>query len=184
VTSAAIATPARPTKYLNRVLAVLIAGAGVVLLVTEAHIRLFEARVAAEIMRLTSIGGHAQAVGSSVVFPHQQHWIGFTIATSCTAALLIAPFFLIGAGLVLTGRIPIRSALIALVAITVIVWFVNQLRLLLIGASMQLWGLKSGYSRSHVLAGGVVSTIGVAIGIAVFLALVLHNQTVRRNPES
>lgn len=181
MTTAAVVGPARPTKYLNRVLAVLIAAAGVVLLVTEAHIRLFEAKVAAEIMRLTSIGNHAQAVGSSVVFPHQQHWIGFTIATSCTAALLIAPFFLIGAALVLSGRIPIPSALLALVAITVIVWFVNQLRLLLIGASMQLWGFKSGYSRSHILAGGVVSTLGVAIGIAVFLALVLHSQTDRHH---
>lgn len=44
---------------------------------------------------------------------------------------------------------------------------------------MQLWGFKSGYSRSHVLAGGIISTIGVAIGVAIFLALLLHQRPTR-----
>jgi hypothetical protein len=38
---------------------------------------------------------------------------------------------------------------------------------------MRLWGFSSGYSRSHVLAGGVISTLGVAVGIAVFVIVVL-----------
>jgi exosortase/archaeosortase family protein len=111
-----------------------------------------------------------------VIFPHHQQWIGYTIAASCTSALLIAPFFLIGGALLLWGRIRITRGLIALVAVTVIVWLVNQLRLLLIGTSMRLWGFKTGYSRSHLLAGGIVSTLGVAIGIAAYVALLLHQQ--------
>lgn len=171
--------PRSVTPNVHRVLAVVIAAAGVALLLNESHIRLWEARLSAGIMSVTSIG-HAQAVGSSVVFPHHNHWIGYTIAASCTAALLITPFFFIGAGLILSRRIPITTALIALAVITVIVWFVNQLRLLIIGASMQLWGFKSGYSRSHILAGGIVSTLGVAIGVAIFLALVLHDRSGRQ----
>lgn len=176
---AAHLAPRRQSANVNRLLAVVLAAAGVGLLLTESHIRLWEARLSADIMSVTSIG-HAQAIGSSVIFPHHNQWIGYTIAASCTAALLITPFFFIGAGLILSGRIPITTALIALAVITVIVWFVNQLRLLIIGASMQLWGFKSGYSRSHILAGGIISTLGVAIGVAIFLALVLHDRPGRR----
>ncbi len=178
-TVAAHLAPRRQSANVNRLLAVVLAAAGVGLLLTESHIRLWEARLSADIMSVTSIG-HAQAIGSSVIFPHHNQWIGYTIAASCTAALLITPFFFIGAGLILSGRIPITTALIALAVITVIVWFVNQLRLLIIGASMQLWGFKSGYSRSHILAGGIISTLGVAIGVAIFLALVLHDRPGRR----
>lgn len=159
----------------SRVAAVIVAGAGLALVLTESHVRLFEAQAAAGIMRLTDVG-QAHAVGSAVIFPNGQRWIGYTIAASCTAALLIAPFFLIAAGLLATGRVKLRTGLLALIAVIVIVGLVNQVRLLVIGSSMRIWGLQTGYSRSHILAGGVVSTFGIIIGIAVFLALMLHER--------
>jgi exosortase/archaeosortase family protein len=176
MSATAVHLPA-PRKWpINRLIAPLVAGAGILLLISESHVRHLEAGAAAGILRLTALG-HAHAVGSSVIFPHHQLWIGYTVAASCTAALLIAPFFLIAALLILSGRVRIGSGLLALAAVTVIVWLVNQLRLLVIGASMRLWGFQTGYSRSHVLAGGVVSTLGVALGIAAFVALMLHERS-------
>jgi exosortase/archaeosortase family protein len=163
--------------------AVLVAGAGIALLVTESHVRLFEASAAAAILRLTRLGG-AHSVGTAVIFPHHQQWVGYTIAASCTAALLIAPFFLIAALLILSRRVNIARGLLALAVVTVIVWLVNQLRLLVIGASMRIWGFRTGYSRSHLLAGGVVSTLGVALGIAAFVALMLHERQLDSNRDS
>ncbi|MGH9075980.1 MAG: hypothetical protein ACRDY0_00740 [Acidimicrobiales bacterium] len=151
--------------------AVVAAGAG--LLVLEARFRLFEASSAAALMRLTHLAD-AHTLGSAVVFVQGQRWVGYSIATACTAALLIAPFFLVGAAVLVSRKVPVRRALMALAIVSVVVWAVNQARLLLIGASMQLWGFQTGYSRSHVLAGGVLSTMGVAAGIAVFAAILLR----------
>jgi len=180
----ALIVPARLTRRrANWIVAALIAAAGVALVITESHVRRLEANAAAAILRLTSIG-KAHAVGSSVIFPHHQQWIGYTIAASCTAALLIAPFFLIAAALIFSGRVHIRSGLLALVAVAVIVWLVNQLRLLIIGASMRIWGFQTGYSRSHLLAGGIVSTLGVALGIAVYVALLVHERPNDHHPST
>lgn len=171
----------RPRRWsASRITAVLLAVAAVGLIATESHMRALEAQVAAGVLRLTALG-HAHTVGPVVVFPHGQHWIGYTIAASCTAALLIAPFFLIAAGLLASGRIRLRDGLLAVAVVAVIVWLANQLRLLVIGMSMRMWGVKTGYSRSHVLAGGVVSTLGVIIGIAVFMALMLNTRASRHS---
>jgi exosortase/archaeosortase family protein len=170
----ATATVARPTLPRSTAALVLIAG-GVALLFTESQLRLVEAGMAAAVMRLIHLAD-AHALGSTVFFVHSQQWIGYTVATGCTAALLIAPFFFIGAGLLFFRRLRVRNTLLALAVITVVIWLVNQLRLLLIGASMQLWGMKTGYDRSHVLAGGVLSTVGVVFGIVAFLAFVLRDR--------
>jgi exosortase/archaeosortase family protein len=159
-----------------------IAAAGLALLLTQAHVRLLEATVAAHLLRVAAVSG-ARAVGSSVIFPRGQQWMGFTITASCTAAFLIAPFYLIGSALLLSGRIRVRTALMAVATATLIVWFVNQLRLMIIGWSMSIWGFRTGYSRSHILAGGVVSTLGVAIGIAAYVALILHERPPPRPTE-
>jgi exosortase/archaeosortase family protein len=142
---------------------------------------LAEAALAADLLRWFHIS-HARPVGSAVIFPHGQGWIGFTVATSCTAALLIAPFYLVGAALLVPSRLPIKRVIAALGAVTVIVWVANQVRLLLIGMSMSAWGFRAGYSRSHILAGGIVSTLGLAIGIAVYVGLLLNHRPNSHEP--
>jgi exosortase/archaeosortase family protein len=150
-------------------------GVGVALLFGEARLRLVEASMAAALMRVAHLAD-AHALGSSVFFLHSQQWIGFTVATGCTAALLIAPFFFIGAALMFLRRLKVSHTLLALAVVSLLIWLVNQLRLILIGASMQLWGFKTGYDRSHVLAGGVLSTVGVTIGIVAFLMFMLRER--------
>jgi hypothetical protein len=175
LTIAATPSPLVDQKLLARVVAGVVALAGVVLLLTESHVRVFEARVSSFFMSVTHIA-HARPMGYSVIFAQNQHWIGYSITAGCTATLLAVPFFFISSGLLLTRRVSIARGLVGLAVVVVFVALVNQLRLLLIGGSMQLWGFTTGYNRSHVLAGGVLSTFGVAIGIAVFLALVVHQR--------
>lgn len=165
-----------PVRRLTRLDAVLIAAAGVGVLATESHMRHVEAGVSAFLLRITHLAPVAHPTGSAVVFTQQNHWVGYSIAAGCTAALLIAPFFFVSAGLLLSGRVSVRRGLVALLIASALVWVVNQLRLLLIAASMQLWGFRTGYNRSHVLAGGVLSTFGIAIGIVLFLALMIRER--------
>lgn len=171
-----------PVRRLTRIDAVVIAVAGVGVLLTERHMRQVEASVSAFLLRITHLAPVAHHTGSAVVFTQQDHWVGYSIAAGCTAALLIAPFFFVSAGLLLSGRVSLRRGLLALLIASVLVWAVNQLRLLLIAASMQLWGFRTGYNRSHVLAGGVLSTFGVAIGIVLFLALMIRERPSTRPP--
>jgi exosortase/archaeosortase family protein len=166
---------ARTAPVLRRAVAVLALGAGLFLLVWQSHVRLFEAALAADLLRWTHIA-NAHPLGSSVVFMHGHRWIGFTVATSCTAALLIAPFYIVGSVLLLPRRLRIKRVIFALGAVSAIVWVANQVRLLLIGTSMSAWGFNAGYSRSHILAGGVISTLGLAIGIAAYVGLLIHQR--------
>jgi hypothetical protein len=175
LTIAATPSPVLDQKVLARVVAGVVAASGLVLLLTESHVRVFEARVSSFFMSVTHIA-QSRPMGSSVIFAQGQHWIGYSITAGCTATLLAVPFFFISSGLLLTRRVSITRGLVGLAVVVVFVAMVNQLRLLLIGGSMQLWGFTTGYNRSHVLAGGVLSTFGVAIGIAVFLALAVRQR--------
>jgi exosortase/archaeosortase family protein len=174
--SAVVAGVARPGRRITRVDAAVVAGVGLAILLTESHMRQIEAAASAFVLRLTHVAGTAHPTGSAVVFNQGPHWVGYSIAAGCTAALLIAPFFFVSAGLLLSRRVSLSRGLIALVVVTVLVWAVNQLRLLLIAASMQLWGFRTGYNRSHVLAGGVLSTFGVAIGVVIFVLLMIRER--------
>jgi hydroxyethylthiazole kinase-like sugar kinase family protein len=87
-----------PQRRRAQALAILLAGAGIALLLIQATFRQGEAAVAAVILRLTG-QGHAVSLGTSVFFIHGDRWIGYVVATGCTAALLIAPFFFLAAGL-------------------------------------------------------------------------------------
>lgn len=108
-------------------------------------------------------------LGSSVVFQSDGHWVGFTLTAGCTVALLAAPVLVIAALVSMTGRLStVRLVVSALVACAALV-IVNQLRLLVVGASIRGWGFADGYERSHLLLSPIVSTLGVVASIVVFV---------------
>lgn len=148
--------------------------AGVALAVSQGGIRVLEAQLSAALGSI--LGQHTQAVGDSVIFPLGNRFVGWNITLACTAALLVAPFFLLAAGLVASGRLGIRRAVLTLSAVTVLIFAANQLRLLVITVSMRQWGFVTGYERSHVLLGTVVSTLGLVIGLLVFIVSVSHQK--------
>jgi exosortase/archaeosortase family protein len=152
---------------------------GLALVVGEARFRVAEARVSAWVLRLVRLRP-ASSLGDNVVFPLHGQWVGFSLSVACTAALLIMPFFIVAGLLMLSGRVDRRRALVALALTSVIIFIVNQLRMLVIAGSMMLWGFKSGYERSHILLGTVLSTVGVIIGIIIFCWMLVSSPDGRR----
>jgi exosortase/archaeosortase family protein len=138
------------------------------LLVWQARFRVGEAWVTAAAMRLFRLRP-ASSLGDNVVFPLHGRFVGFTLTTACTAALLMVPFFLVVGLLLVARRVDSRRALVALAVTAAVIFVVNQLRLLVIAGSMLVWGFQTGYERSHVFLGTVLSTIGVVTGVIIFV---------------
>ena len=121
----------------------------------------------------------ASSLGDNVIFPLHGQWVGYSLSVACTAALLIMPFFIVAGLLIVSGRVDRRRALGAGPHV-VIIFVVNQLRMLVIAGSMMLWGFRSGYERSHILLGTVLSTVGVIIGIIIFCWMLVSSPDGRR----
>jgi exosortase/archaeosortase family protein len=147
-------------------------GGGVALITKESLVRGLEARTGADVARAVGLVP-ARAVGSAVVFPLGGHVVGYAVTEGCTVAFLVAPFFVIVALLIVSRRTPPRRGLGALAALTVVLFTVNQARLLVVAASMRAWGFRSGYERSHVFLGTTLSTIGAVVGLLLFVRLVV-----------
>jgi exosortase/archaeosortase family protein len=92
----------------------------------------------------------------------------------------MVPFFVITGLLLLAHRASGRRALVALLITTVVIAGVNQLRLLVIAGSMLAWGFKTGYERSHIFLGTVLSTIGVVCGVIIFVWMLVGGHDQRR----
>jgi exosortase/archaeosortase family protein len=144
----------------------------VALIVWQARFRVVEASVTASVLRLFHLRP-ADSLGTNVVFPLHGRWVGFSLTIACTAALLMVPFFLVAGLLLLARRVDSRRALIALSVATVVIFTVNQLRLLVIAGSMLAWGFQTGYERSHIFLGTVLSTIGVIVGVIIFVWMLI-----------
>ncbi len=156
--------------------AVAIVIGGVVMMVSQADIRLAEARVSAGVIDFTRVA-QAQSIGNSVVFPLRNAFVGFTITLGCTAALLVIPFFVLTSGLIMARRTSIQRGLATLGLLVVALFAVNQARLLVIALSMRIWGFERGFEISHVLLGTVVSTLGVLGGLLLYLWVLLWTRT-------
>lgn len=143
----------------------------VLLVVGQETVRRAEAFMSALFLNLLQIAP-ANSIETAVIFPVDGRYVGFTVAPGCTAALLIVPFVVVAGVLLLVGRVnPVRATTTVAVFSFVVV-MVNQLRLAVIAISMRSWGFPKGYDRSHVLLGSLVSTIGVAGGLLLFLRIV------------
>ncbi|MFN2506729.1 MAG: exosortase/archaeosortase family protein [Acidimicrobiales bacterium] len=148
-------------------MALLLVGMCVAMITQESLVRGFEARTGADLARLLGLVP-ARAVGSAVVFPLQGRLFGYAVTEGCTVAFLVAPFFVIAALLIVSGRTTPRRGLSALAAVTLVFFTVNQARLFVVAASMRVWGFQSGYERSHVFLGTMLSTIGAVVGLVLF----------------
>ena len=117
----------------------------------------------------------ARAVGSAVVFPLRGRFVGYTVTEGCTVAFLVAPFFVIAALLIASRRTPPRRGVGGIAVLSAVLFTVNQIRLFIVAASMQAWGFRSGYERSHVFLGTMLSTVGTVLGLLLFVWLVVDH---------
>ena len=134
-------------------------------------VRLFETSVAASVLRLT--GAHqVGSLGPNVLFSAKGRYVGVALDPGCSAAFLVAPFLVLGAAMLLTGRVTVRRGLASTALAVVLVFLANQARLFVIASAIRAWGLRVGYERSHVFLGTVVSTFGVLFGALAFFYFV------------
>lgn len=148
------------------------AAAAVLLVAGQEQVRRVEAAASAALVNLLGVAP-AESLGSAVTFPAKGRLVGFTVAPGCTAALLVVPFFILAGVLLLAGRVRPRQAAATVAVFAAVVTAVNQLRLLVIAMAMRAWGYPVGFDRSHVLMGSLVSTVGVAGGLLLFLRMVV-----------
>jgi hypothetical protein len=152
--------------------AALLALAGVAVVLGHTAVRQLEAQTSAGVLGAVRLAP-ARSIGASVIFPLDGKWVGYNITPACTVALLTLPFFGAAALLVAARRVAIMRAFVAVVAFAAVVFTVNQFRFAVAAGAMRLWGFDTGYERSHIFLGTVVSTVGVLGSLAAFVYVLL-----------
>lgn len=154
--------------------------ATVVLLGRDRALRHVEACASAFFVRSTW-GPDARCLDDNTLYRVDGQLVGHTVTIGCSAVVLLVPFVAVAALLLPVRRMPAAVTLGALGFAALVVSSVNQLRLLTIATGMHLWGVEKGYGVTHVLAGSIVSTLGIVAGGLTFLVLLTRGaQVVRR----
>lgn len=174
--TAVLARDQRPLSIPPLLAAVVVAATGITIAVAHRSVQLLEAWLSAGLANGLGVVS-AETFGSAVVFPLDGRMVGFTITPGCSVAFVLPVFFLVAAALVAFGRIDIGQAVVTVVAVSATLFAVNQIRLLIVSASMRAWGFDLGYERSHILLGTFASTIGVVLGVFLFLFLVTRRSS-------
>jgi exosortase/archaeosortase family protein len=177
--TAAVAVGARRSGPVNAGFAATSLAVAVLLVAGQEQVRHVEAVVCAVLLRLFAIAP-AESLGTAVTFPSKGSYVGFTVAPGCTAALLIVPFVVVAGLLLLAGRVSPGRAVATVGVFAGVVVAVNQMRLIAIAIAMRAWGYPDGFERSHVLMGSLVSTIGVAGGLLLFLRMIVPRESRKR----
>lgn len=99
--------------------------------------------------------------------------VGLQITASCTAIFLMVPFFLLAAFMMLIPRLKVGRLLLGVAVSAVVVFWLNQFRLLIIAWATHQWGIGEGFDWSHILAGAVVTTLSMMIALYLFFRLSL-----------
>lgn len=94
------------------------------------------------------------------------------ITPECTAAFLIAPFALIGAGMLLRRRIDPSRVLCGVALAALLLVLANQLRVGVIAGLVVAFGLEQGYQWGHLIVGSLISVVFLGISAAVVLVVV------------
>ncbi|MGC4806196.1 hypothetical protein [Micromonospora sp. DT233] len=128
--------------------------------------------------RLVSAAGLADAnsIGTAVVFPLDQRWVGFTVSTGYSVVMLLILPIMLASTLVGFRRIsaPRGMSAVALTAGLLIV--VNQIRMVAVAVAMRIWGHQFDFESSLVLIGSIIATVGLIAMTILFMVLVGHGR--------
>jgi exosortase/archaeosortase family protein len=99
--------------------------------------------------------------------------VGLQITASCTAIFLMVPFFFLAALMMLIPRLRVARTLLAVAVSLMVVFWLNQLRLLIIAWATHRWGIGQGFDWAHILAGAILTTLSMLIALYLFFRLSL-----------
>ncbi|MEO5748566.1 MAG: hypothetical protein ABIQ61_11450 [Ornithinibacter sp.] len=149
-----------------------LAASAVALIVFQKSFRHMEAVIASNVF---ASGNVSTFVGSDdvVVFllPGSRAF-ALEVTPECTSAFLIAPFAIIGAGMLLRRRLNPARVLLGVSLAAVLLLLANQLRLGVIAGLVTSLGLERGYEWGHLFVGSLISVVLVAVSGLVVLMIV------------
>jgi exosortase/archaeosortase family protein len=169
--------PARPlsrgTAGRAKVLALLLLAGAAALIVWQRAYRTGEMILAGGVIRLFSPDGvYVAAQRQSVYFGLGSDTpFGLRMSPECTSAFLLLPLVLVSAVMTVLRPQIARRVLGALGAAAVALILINQLRVLLLVGLIDWFGTDQGYYLGHTLFGSLVSVIGGAAALVMFVWL-------------
>lgn len=165
-------TFARPIPW-HRALAVALLLLAVSLVVWQRAYRTVEMTLAGGLIRLfTSDGVYVAAQRQSVYFGLGGDTpFGLRMSPECTSAFLLLPLLLVGAVMIVLRPRITRQVIGALGIAVVALILVNQLRLLMLVGLIDWMGTDRGYYLGHTMFGSLISVIGGAAALVLFVWL-------------
>lgn len=147
--------------------------AGVVLVLVERGYRELEVQLAGVILRvITSSGVYVAGNRESVYFGLSGDTpFGLRMTPECSSVFLLLPLLLVTAALLWFRPQNARRLFFSLGISAITVILVNQLRILTIVGLVNGLGTDEGYYWGHTLLGSLVSVIGGAISLVLFVWL-------------
>ncbi|WP_328618772.1 exosortase P [Actinokineospora pegani] len=161
-----------PTSTTRLVLGGLLSVMALLVVANEAY-RTAEMAVASGILRVISSSGvYLSAERQSVYFGlGTDQPFGLRMSPECTSAFLVLPLVFVAAVMVALRPRITRRVLGALAVAAFAVIVVNQLRILGLVGLIDWLGTDRGYYWGHTLLGSVVSVVGGAVALILFVYL-------------
>lgn len=163
----------RPSALTHRLLIAVLLILAVALVLLHAAYQSAEVSVAGVLLHLWSPSGVYVDAGHQTVYfgLGSASPLGLTMTPECTSAFLLVPLVAVAAGLIalrprITGRVMVSLGIAAVILIVV-----NQLRLMALAALVAWLGTNRGYYWGHTLIGSMVSVLGGAVALVLFVWL-------------
>lgn len=166
------ATLPRPFPAHRLLVGALIVGA-VALVVAHRAYQTAEIGVAGVVLGLLTPGSVYVAASRQTVYfgLGTTHPLGLQMTPECTSAFLVIPLVLVAAALIALRPRIARRVLGSLALAAVVLIVVNQLRILALAGLVGWLGTDRGYYWGHTMIGSLVSVIGGAIALVLFVWL-------------
>jgi exosortase/archaeosortase family protein len=172
------ATQAAPASMRVRLIPMAVLALIAILLVVFQHqFRDLEAALAAH---LCSFITPTQAVpGAPIVWfgLGTTNGFGLVITPDCSSALLIAPLCVLGIGLMVPSKLPVRRVCAGLLVAAAVLVTGNMARIALIAEMIHLYGTGNGYQLGHLVFGSLLSVACIALSMVALTLIVTGRAT-------
>jgi len=106
---------------------------------------------------------------------------GLRMAPECTSAFLLLPLIAIGIGMIALRPLVAHQVLFSLLIACSALIAVNQVRLVGLFGLIEVFGTKSGYYWGHTMLGSVISVLGGAAALVLFVWLATRRPSAVRS---